>query len=399
MKSIYFECSMGAAGDMLTASLIELLPNPDDFIAKINGLGIPTVAVSRNSAKKCGISGTNFSVEINGEHEEHHHHNHHHHEEHTHNKMTDISALIKGLPVSEFVKEHALEIYGIIAEAEAKVHQMPVELIHFHEVGAMDAVCDIVAFCMLIEILGPDVIIASPVAVGSGFVHCAHGILPVPAPATAEILTGVPIYSGDIESELCTPTGAAILKHFVQKFVPMPISNIEKIGYGCGKKDFEKANCIRAYLGETFDKADDIVELCCNLDDMTAEALGFACDLILKKGALDVFTAPVFMKKNRPAVLLTVLAKTEDKDRITRLILEHTTTFGVRQKFCTRQILAVKKTQISTEYGEFTIKIGEKYGIKKYKPEFEDIAQASEKHGVSFDTIYKRVITAFEEEN
>ena len=260
MKTIYFDLQMGAAGDMLSAALFELLDEKqkEQFLKQINDAGIHEVSVSAQPSVKCGITGTHFTVlvdgEEEGEHEHHHEHEHeeHHHEHahHHHTSLHDIEHLVEHLKVSDFVKKNVLEVYNLIAQAESHAHGKPVTDIHFHEVGTMDAVADITSVCMLIEMLGAEKILASPVNVGSGQVHCAHGILPVPAPATAFILQGIPMYSNQIKGELCTPTGAALLKHFVYDFVQMPALTVSAIGYGMGKKDFEAANCVRALLGE-----------------------------------------------------------------------------------------------------------------------------------------------------
>lgn len=274
MKTLYLECNMGAAGDMLAAALLELIPDPQSFIDRFQALGLPGVHMEREDSEKCGIRGTHMVITVNGEEEEscdlyEHHveedavhgHVHEHHGEehehhghthaHRHSSMGDITALIQGLKMEDSVKEDAIAVYKLIAEAEGYVHGKPVEQIHFHEVGTMDAVADVVSVCMLMEELKPERITASPVHVGSGQVRCAHGILPVPAPATAHILKGVPIYGGQIRGELCTPTGAALLKYFVKEFGNMPVMRVEKIGYGMGKKDFETANCVRAMWGES----------------------------------------------------------------------------------------------------------------------------------------------------
>ena len=329
MKTLYLDCGMGAAGDMLTAALLELLPNGDEFLSELNGLNIPGVAFLREPSVKCGIHGTHIAVKVNGEeeteraHDHSHEHGHEHsnsneheckHEHshdsahiHHHNGMHEIEHIIENLPISAKVKSHVLAVYSLIAEAESYVHDVPVTNVHFHEVGTMDAIADITAVCMLMDRLSPKEVIVSPVHVGSGYVQCAHGILPVPAPATAYILRDVPIYGGRIKSELCTPTGAALLKHFATKFGDMPVMKTEAIGYGMGKKDFPIANCIRALLGETEECSDTIVQLCCNLDDMTAEAIGFAEEQLFAAGALEVYTIPAQMKKSRPGILLSVL--------------------------------------------------------------------------------------------
>lgn len=260
MKVIYFDCNMGAAGDMLSGALLELLPEEErpKFIEELNALGLPGVEFTAVPSVKCGITGTHMKVTVNGqtEGEEHHHHHEHHHEhshehEHHHSGMHDIEHLVKGhLNIPEKVKSDILEVYGLIARAESHAHGVPVTEIHFHEVGTMDAVADVTAVCLLMDRLAPERVIVSSVHVGSGQVRCAHGILPVPAPATAHILTGVPIYGGKIKGELCTPTGAALLRHFADSFGDMPVMTLLRVGYGMGTKDFEAANLVRAMLGE-----------------------------------------------------------------------------------------------------------------------------------------------------
>ena len=258
MKILYLDCGMGAAGDMLTAALLELLPDPDAFLARLNALGIPGVRFEKETTNKCGISGTHMHVYVDGEEEgtgdaadaSAHEHPHEHAAAephgHIHRHLSDIEAIVNGLPVPEDVKENVIAVYRTIAEAESKVHGRPVEEVHFHEVGAMDAVADVTAVCLLMHEIVPDETVVSPVHVGSGTVRCAHGILPVPAPATELILRGCPVYGGSIQGELCTPTGAALLVRFADRFGPMPPMRTERTGYGMGKKDFPQANCLRA---------------------------------------------------------------------------------------------------------------------------------------------------------
>lgn len=365
MKLLYLDCGMGAAGDMLGAALAELLPDDarDAFTSELNAAGIPGVHVSLDPSVKCGITGTHLTVTVNGteekegghshshEHSHHDHqhdhahdhsHSHVHHHDHSHRSLHDIHHIIDDLKLPEAVRTDILAVYRLIAEAESKAHDKPVSEIHFHEVGTMDAIADIASVCLLLHKLAPDQIIASPIHVGSGQVKCAHGILPVPAPATAYILKDIPIYSGSIQGELCTPTGAALLKHFVTRFDQMPLMTPASTGYGMGTKDFPAANCVRAILGEGFaeNQAETICELSCNVDDMTGEDIAFAIETFLQNGALDAFTVPCTMKKGRPGVLVTVLCKDPDQKQMTRLILQHTTTLGVRSAIKKRWVLS-----------------------------------------------------------
>ena len=288
--------------------------------------------------------------------------------------MSDIENIINGLNVSDKVKADALAVYGLIAEAESKAHGKPVTDIHFHEVGTMDAVADIAGVCVLLEQLAPDQIIVSPLATGFGEVKCAHGILPVPAPATAGILEGIPSYSGDVEGELLTPTGAALLKHFADSFGSRPVMAIDKTGYGMGKKDFAKANMLRTFIGTSEGEDDKVIELMCNVDDMTGEEIGYATGVLMDNGALDVFTTPVFMKKNRPGILITCVIKPEEKDKFARLIFEHTTTIGIRYHEMDRFRLARREEKVKTRFGEASVKISEGFGVTKIKPEYDDVA-------------------------
>ncbi len=407
MKILYLDCAMGAAGDMLAAALLELLPQPDAFIEQMNALGIPGVHIQRIPSVKCGISGTRISVKINGveeesldlhHHDHHHGHGHDHHENpshthhhdhksepsHTHNRLQDIEHIVRDhLPISDKIKEDVMAVYELIAEAESHIHGVSVEHIHFHEVGAMDAVADITAVCMLMDMLSPDEVVASAIHVGSGQVKCAHGILPVPAPATAHILKDVPIYGGNIRGELCTPTGAALLKYFVDRFGAMPLMKIDSIGYGMGAKDFPAANCVRAFLGRSEDKNDAVFEISCNVDDMTAEQIGFAMERLFDSGALDVFTIPIGMKKSRPGTLLCALCKRENRDDIIRSIFRFTTTIGIRQAEMHRYVLNRTETNMDTPYGVVRRKDCDGYGVLRSKYEYEDLARIAKEKNIS----------------
>lgn len=380
MRTLYIDCGMGAAGDMLTAALLELLPDKDGFVRKLNALGIPGVTITAERSVKCGITGTHMRVTVRGEEEGEHMHPHHHHH---HGSMDDIRSIVSRLPIPTMVKLDIMAVYEEIAQAESHAHGVPVSQIHFHEVGTMDAIADITAVCMLMHELEPDQVIASPVHVGSGQVRCAHGILPVPAPATAHILKGVPFYGGSIRGELCTPTGAALLKHFVTEFGDMPAMAVQSIGYGMGKKDFERANCVRVMLGETSEKTEGIWELSCNVDDMTGEQIGFALEMLMEQGALDVFTIPIGMKKSRPGILLTVLCREADKERMIHLIFKHTTTLGIREKYCQRHTLNRKTDSVETPYGPIRRKVSTGYGVQRSKYEYEDLARIASGENMS----------------
>lgn len=291
--------------------------------------------------------------------------------------------MIASLHVSERVKEDAKNIYKLIAEAESTVHGTTMADIHFHEVGTMDAVADVVAVSMLMERLAPEKVLASAVHVGSGKVRCAHGILPVPAPATALLLRDIPIYGGRIEGELCTPTGAALLKYFVSSFGNMPQMRVSKIGYGMGTKDFAAANCVRAFLGEIDSACESVYELCCNLDDMTPEAIAFVEELLFDAGALDVYTVNIGMKKNRPGIQLWCMCHADKVEAIRSLLFRHTTTWGMRLYESKRFVLERKIETIDTPYGPVRIKSAIGCGFEKSKAEYEDLARIAREHGIS----------------
>lgn len=436
MKTLYIECNMGIAGDMLMGALAEIAPA--EAVEKLRALKIPGTEISFEHGEKCGIGGTRAHVLVHGEEEgsvgehghgehdhctgyghgehgheaEHAHHHSHgghghdaehvHHHEHHHYGIEDIRSIINGLPVPASVKENALAIYTRIASAESKVHGQPVSEIHFHEVGAMDAVADVVGNCFLLEAIGAERIVSSPVNVGSGSVRCAHGILPVPAPATAEILKGTEYYSDEIRGELCTPTGAAILTHFTDEIGARPRMRVDSVGIGAGTKDFPKANILRVFLGEAREisgaddgtqpegrdfqpaadeemfcdssdgsQMDQICELSANIDDMTGEELGFAMERILEAGALDVYYTPIVMKKSRPAVKLSCLCRREKAKAMAEVIFRHTRTAGIRRQDFVRYVLQRE----STERDGLRVKSYRGYGVERSKPEYEDLAE------------------------
>lgn len=459
MKTLYIECAMGAAGDMLMSALYELLDNKDDFLRAMNSLGLPGVEVHAGQAVTAGIAGTHMRVLVHGqeelehghehphehghcpehkhchehEHEHPHEHGHCHGHEHCHDHEHEhchdhehphehghchdhvhgeelshthshehghahhhhagpgeIAALIDTLPLPETVRKRARSVYDAIAAAEARAHGCPVGDVHFHEVGALDAVADVVGVCYAMELLAPDRVVVSPVHVGSGTVRCAHGVMPVPAPATSYLLEGVPIYGGAVRGELCTPTGAALLREFASSFGSMPAMVTECVGIGVGTKQFEQANCVRAFFGrESAGEAapgseanGEICELVCNLDDMTPEELAFAASRLLELGALDVYLTPGTMKKGRPGHVLTVLCEPLREAEFARLILRHTTTNGLRVRCCAKYFLKPGQEETETPWGTVRVKTAEGFGVTHRKMEFEDAAALARKHDI-----------------
>lgn len=467
MRTLYIECNMGAAGDMLMSALYELMDEEqkEEFLKRMNGLGLPGVRITPRKSSTCGISGTHMEVTVYGEeehepgeehagsHTDHHGHEHaelhadhhspehgephpghhgHGHEEmhgdhhghahtghaghHHHADPLHIAEVIGGLDLPEEVRDNAGKVYDAIADAEAKAHGCPVEQVHFHEVGALDAVADVTGVCYAIYLLRPERIVASPIHVGSGTVRCAHGIMPVPAPATANLLADVPMYGGNIRGELCTPTGAALLVHFADSFGDMPVMSKTSVGIGVGTKEFEQANCVRVFLGEAQSMKETnatetigetaeeqfqdvaagngrIAELVCNIDDMTPEALAFATARLIELGALDAYTVAGTMKKGRPGWELTVLCETGRIDETAKNIMRETTTNGVRVRLCEKYFLTPGIEIVQTECGQVRIKTAEGFGIRHEKPEYEDTAAHAKKAQMSYREAYEHIIS------
>ncbi|MEG1857532.1 MAG: nickel pincer cofactor biosynthesis protein LarC, partial [Pseudoflavonifractor sp.] len=322
-----------------------------------------------------------------------HDHTHDHTHDHHHHSPAHIGALIDTLPLPESVRVNARAVYDRIAAAEAAAHGCAVGEVHFHEVGALDAVCDVVGVCYALHLLAPDKIIVSPVHVGCGQVRCAHGLVPVPAPATALLLQGIPSYGGTISGELCTPTGAALLAQLATEFGPMPPMAADQIGYGIGSKEFPAANCVRAFLGECAESGNGaITELVCNLDDMTPEALAFACTRLLEGGALDCYTVPGTMKKGRTGQVLTVLCAPEDEGAMARKILRETSTNGLRVRHCEKYFMSPWVETVQTTLGPIRIKGAEGWGAAHRKPEYADVAAAADRTGLPFGQVWNRIM-------
>lgn len=445
MKTLYLECKMGAAGDMLSAALLGLFDETDDILKELNSLGVPKVKYCLEDSKKCGILGKHMSVLVDGveeeagvnpddedhhnhershnhdhdhehSHEHSHDHNHEHshdhdhdhehshehshdhvhendHEHHTHEhrSLYDIEEIIESLQTCKEIKSDIREVYELLAEAESSVHGIPVSEIHFHEVGNLDAIADITAVCYLMHKLDPDKVIVSPINVGGGKVRAAHGILPVPAPATASLLKGIPSYQSDIESELCTPTGAALVKYFAFEFSNQPVMSMEKIGYGMGKKDFPQANCLRAVLGTTKEDMEQIVELSCNVDDMTPEEIGFASEMLFAGGAVEVYTTSIGMKKGRPGTIITCMCRLDEREKILGLIFKHTTTIGVRENIYNRYVLSREIKKIDTPYGEVRVKRSYGRDVDREKLEYDDISGIARLTGKSLMELKKEI--------
>jgi uncharacterized protein (TIGR00299 family) protein len=385
VKILYYDCFSGISGDMNLGAMLDLGVDKGYLLEGLEKLGTEGYELSVTKDERKGITGTKVDVIVKNERGEH-------------RNLKDIEDIINESGLSESVKETSLDIFMQVARAEAKVHGKDIYDIHFHEVGATDSIIDIVGAALCLEFLNVDRVMASPVEVGSGFVTCEHGTFPVPAPATAEILKGIPIKSGIVPFEMTTPTGAAILASVASEFTERIQFRLLEVGYGIGGRDTEIPNVLRVLLGETDeDRAGDcdredalIIE--CNIDDMNPEMFDFVIDALLKAGAHDVFLTPVIMKKSRPATTLSVLCSSENESTIQELLLTHTTTFGTRKYVVGKTMLKRDFTEVATEYGTVRVKNAYFRGKKiKSKPEYEDCRKLAKMHGVSIREIYEGI--------
>jgi uncharacterized protein (TIGR00299 family) protein len=385
VKILYYDCFSGISGDMNLGAMLDLGVDKDYLLEGLKRLGIGGHELSVKRDERKGITGTKVDVIVKNEKSDH-------------RNLKDIENIINGSRLSESVKKTSLDIFMQVARAEAKVHGKDLYDIHFHEVGAIDSIIDIVGAALCLESLNVDRVMASPVEVGSGFVTCEHGTLPVPAPATVEILKGIPIKSGIVPFETTTPTGAAILASTVNEFTEKIRFRLLEVGYGIGGRDTEIPNVLRVLLGETDETTEDdwdreealIIES--NIDDMNPEIFDFVIDALLKAGAHDVFLTPVIMKKSRPATTLSVLCNAEDESVIQELLLTQTSTFGTRKYMVEKTMLKRDFTEVATEYGTVRVKNAYFRGKKiKSKPEYEDCRKLAEEHGVSIREIYESI--------
>ena len=395
MRILYYDCFAGISGDMNLGALINA-GVPADFLSEeLKKLNIKGYDLQVSEDLKMGISGTRVHVFLRKEniHSEQPHDHEHHHD---HRNLHDIVKIIQSSELSNYVKEKSIQVFKEIAEAEAKIHAKPVDKIHFHEVGATDSIVDIVGAAICIDYLKPEKILSSTVELGGGFVHCAHGVFPVPAPATAEILKDIPVKKGAADKETTTPTGAAILKVFVDEFVDQIHFIIHKTAYGLGYHDLEIPNVLRVYLGESESSAEAlktnalIVE--CNIDDMNPEYYDYLMDKLFEAGAHDVFFVPIIMKKSRPAIQVKVLCDQSCRKTVEHILLTETTSLGLRSYPLEKSMLERNSYTIDTKYGSIRIKEGILDGkMIKWKAEYEDCAAAARNKGVSLQTVYKEV--------
>ena len=387
MKIAYLDCMSGIAGDMTLGALIDLGVNLKAVQSGIDSLGLPSCKLVTEEVKRHGFRAVNLTVQ--------------HEPEHAHRHLHHITDMIDGSSLTEKQKQLATDIFTNLAEAEAKVHGSTLKKVHFHEVGAVDSIADIVGAAIAFDLLGVDAVVSSPIPTGHGFIKIAHGRVSIPAPATAELLKGIPLASCDVEAELTTPTGAAIVKTLAKSFGPLPAMTIEKIGIGAGDKDFkEQGNVLRILVGEVQSEAviDQVEVLETNLDDTTGEVVGHTVKALLGAGALDVYTTPIQMKKNRPGTKLTILCSAEKRNALETIVFRETTTLGVRHWSTRRTILPREATSVSTPWGEVE---GKKVtGLNdevRFSPEYEACAEVAARENLPLQDVMRVAEQSFRE--
>ena len=395
MNTLYFDCSSGISGNMALGALLEIVGDENYLLEELKKLNITGYKLEISKKIKNGITGTYVEVTVDGKDEYGHihhleEHEHHHHE---HRNLKDVNEIIDNSSLKEDVKDLAKRIFLRVAKAESKVHNKSLEEVHFHEVGAIDSIVDIVGTAILINRINPDKIISSIVNDGYGFIECAHGTMSVPVPATTEIFaeSAVKFRQIDVDTELVTPTGAAIISELAEEFINLPAMEIKKIGWGTGFKDLKIPNVLKIYYGKMEKSNDNFVVMETNIDDASGEILGYTQELLFKNGALDVFYTPIFMKKNRPAYRLTVACKREDIYKLQNIIFKETTTIGIRYRFEYRTELARETTQIDTKYGKIKAKKVTNNGETYIYPEYESIKELAEKNNIPLKEFYKLI--------
>lgn len=392
MKALYFECHSGISGNMTLGALCELIDDPEYLIEQLSRLHVDGYHIEISKQVKNGITGTYVDVVLDHHHHDHDHHHHHEHSHHhEHRNLFDVNHIIEESHIDESAKDLAKRIFRRVAMAESKVHNEPLEQVHFHEVGAIDSIVDIIGTAVLIKKINPDVIYSSVVNDGHGFIECAHGTIPVPVPATSEIFASSDVISQiiDIDTELVTPTGAAIIAELASEYGVMPAMNIKRIGWGCGSKELRIPNVLKVTLGDIKETADDVMVMETNIDDCSGEILGYVMDKLFNEGALDVFFTPIFMKKNRPAYRLTVVCKPLDIEKMQTILFKHTTTIGMRYRQEKRTVLDRKKATITTQYGDIDIKVAHFNGETYHYPEYESLKKIADEKDIPLKELYQ----------
>lgn len=407
MKVLYFDCSSGISGNMTLGALMELVDDPDYLQKELKKVHVDGYHLHVSKTKKNGITGTYVDVHLEADHHHHHdhdhehehhhhdhehHHDHHHHDHHHHDhrNLFDVNKIIDEADIDLKAKELAKKIFLKVALAESKVHNETLENVHFHEVGAIDSIVDIIGTAILITKIAPDKIMSSVVNDGHGFIQCAHGMISVPVPATSEIFAAsdVMFRQIDIDTELVTPTGAAIIAQLAQSFGTIPAMKVNKIGWGCGTKDLEIPNVLKVLCGTIEENQDEILVIETNIDDCSGEILGFTMEQLFAQGALDVFFTPIFMKKNRPAYRLSIACHPQQLKAMQDVIFKHTTSIGLRYRREQRTILNRQNTAVMTPFGEVRGKVIDFDGSRYVYPEYEDVKAIAQKQGLSIRDVF-----------
>lgn len=391
MRTLYFDCFSGASGNMILGALIAAGVDRDELTREIAKLNIPEFRLEISEADRSGIKAIHVDVKVP--------------HEHVHRHLSDIEKLIDQSGLSHPVKERAKAIFSRLAEAEAKIHGINVDKVHFHEVGAMDAVVDVVGSCVGFEMLGIERFVCSPINVGNGFAQMAHGKFPVPPPAVSELLTGAIMYSNEVEGELTTPTGAAIIATVCESYGRLPEIMVQAAGYGAGTREYKNfPNVLRVILGTTDEgsgkvdiEMERLVEIETNIDDLSPQILGFVMERVFEMGALDCWFTQIQMKKNRPATKVSILCEPTDSNRMTEFLFSETTTLGVRLQHVERHCLPRTFEKVVTKFGEIDVKIARHNGkIVNVQPEYDDLRKAAISHGVPLQSVAEEVRSNFD---
>lgn len=385
MRTAYFHCSSGISGDMCVGALLHAGADYAALKGQLALLPLHHYDISYSPVLKNSISAGKFDVTYQ--------------DDHPHRHLDDILRIIQDSGLSPEIKEKSAAIFKKLAQAEAKVHGTTPEAIHFHEVGAVDAIIDIVGTVICLSLLGVEKILSSPLPMGHGFIHCAHGVLPLPAPATRELLKGIPQYGIDVQGELVTPTGAAIISTLAHSFGPLPEMTIDTFGYGAGTKDYAIPNMLTVSLGHDKESgahlsSEEITVVETTIDDMNPEIFSYLWEIIFSMGALDMYITPVYMKKGRPGSLVTVLCRTEGLDPILHVLLRETSSLGVRIRKEYRRCCSRQKITVQTKYGPVGIKIGQGDGTANLAPEYEDCKELAKKHQIPLKEVYLEALFA-----
>ena len=391
MKTLYFDCSSGISGNMTLGALLEIVGDDNYLLNELKKLNVDGYRIEISNKVKNGITGKYVDVILEDDIHDHEHEHEHEHHHHAHRNLNDVKAIIDNSSIDEKSKELAKRIFLRVAKAESKVHNKPLEEVHFHEVGAIDSIVDIVGTAILINKINPDKIISSVVNDGYDFIECAHGTMAVPVPATSEIFasSNVKFRQIDVDTELVTPTGAAIIAELSEEFTTLPAMVTEKIGWGAGFKDLKIPNVLKVYYGEMKKQNESIVVMESNIDDCSGEVLAYTSEKLFENGALDVFYTPIFMKKGRPAYRLSVACRKEDMFKLQNIMFKETTTIGIRYRFESRTELGRECIEIDTKYGKIKAKKVISNGESYVYPEYESLKEIAIKNDIPLKELYK----------